>query len=105
MSGTINLGIVRAGGRGGSCRRACEGIAGLRVHAVCDANVEKLEEARQALGATEKYADFDEMLAKSDLNAVLIGTPMHFHATQSIAALKRGVHVLSEVTAAVSIEE
>jgi len=105
MSRTINLGIVGAAGRGGSFKRACEGIPRLRVHAVCDANVEKLEEARQALGATEMYADFDEMLAKSAVNAVLIGTPMHFHAPQSIAALKRGIHVLSEVTAAVSIEE
>lgn len=105
MSETINLGIVGAAGRGGSFKRACDGIPGLRVHAVCDANIEKLEEARQALGATEKYADFDEMLAKSDVQAVLIGTPMHFHAPQAIAALRRGVHVLSEVTAAVSIEE
>jgi predicted dehydrogenase len=35
----------------------------------------------------------------------VIGTPMQFHASQAIAALKRGIHVLSEVTAAVSVDE
>ena len=35
----------------------------------------------------------------------MIGTPMPFHAPQAIAALSQNIHVLSEVTAAVSIEE
>jgi predicted dehydrogenase len=36
---------------------------------------------------------------------VIIGSPMHLHVAQSIAALERGVHVLCEVTAGVTIEE
>jgi predicted dehydrogenase len=39
------------------------------------------------------------------VDAVVIGTPMHFHAPQAIAALQRDIHVLSEVTAAVSLDE
>jgi predicted dehydrogenase len=45
------------------------------------------------------------MLDKSKIDAVVIGTPMHLHASQSIEALKRNIHVLSEVTAGVSIDE
>jgi len=45
------------------------------------------------------------MLEKSDIQAVIIGTPMNFHAPQAIAALNKGIHVLSEVPAAVSIQE
>ena len=45
------------------------------------------------------------MLDRSDVDAVVIGTPMQFHASQAVAALERGVHVLSEVTAGVSLEE
>jgi predicted dehydrogenase len=45
------------------------------------------------------------MIERSDLDVVVIGTPMHFHAPQAIAALERGIHVLSEVTAGVSVEE
>jgi predicted dehydrogenase len=45
------------------------------------------------------------MLERSSLDAVIIATPMQFHASQVIAALERGLHVLSEVPAAVSIQE
>src|SRR5262249_35394387 len=48
--------------------------------------------------------DFDAML-EADLDAVVIATPMHLHVPQSVAALQKGKHVLSEVTAAVSLEE
>jgi predicted dehydrogenase len=100
----LRLGIAGAGGRGGSFKNACEAL-GIRVHAVCDADRTRLDEAAVRLGADEKYIDYDEMLGQSALDAVIIGTPMHLHATQSIAALECGIHVLSEVTAAVSIDE
>jgi predicted dehydrogenase len=43
------------------------------------------------------------MLDKAKLDAVIIGTPMHFHIPQAIAAIARGIHVLSEVSAGVSL--
>ena len=101
----INLGIVGAGGRGGSFKRSIDRMDSVRVHAVCDTNVESLEDAAGRLGASEAYADYDDMLANSNIEAVLVGTPMPYHAAQSIAALERGIHVLSEVPAAVSVEE
>ena len=39
------------------------------------------------------------MLRKAKLDAVIIGTPMHFHVPQAVAAIRRGIHVLSEVPA------
>jgi predicted dehydrogenase len=45
------------------------------------------------------------MLDKAELDAVIIGTPMHLHAPMAIAALERNISVLSEVTAGVSVEE
>src|SRR5881394_1107146 len=106
MSSTnqLRIGIVGAAGRGGSFRTILEPV-GARVYAVCDTRAEMLDQVRERFGAAEAYADYDEMLEKSDLDAVVIGTPMQLHASQSIAALKRGVHVLSEVTAGVSVEE
>lgn len=101
----INIGIAGSGGRGSSFRFACEATGILKIHAVCDTDKEKLERSRVALGATEAYLDYDEMLEKSDIQAVIIGTPMNFHAVQAISALEKGIHVLSEVPAGVSIEE
>lgn len=101
----LKIGIVGACGRGASFKSACDAVPEVKVRAVCDTYVEGLEQARQRLGAEEKYADFGEMLEKCELDAVIVGTPMHFHVPQSIAALDRGLHVLSEVPAGVSVDE
>ncbi len=101
----LNIGIVGAAGRGASFRAAFDAHPLTRIHAVCDVRQDTLEEAARVLGATEMYTDYDEMLATSEIDAVVIGTPMQFHAPQAIAALERNIHVLSEVTAGVSIEE
>ena len=99
----INVGIVGAAGRGASFSAALE-ANGARLGAVCDLNREKLDE-NPAFAAAEKYTDYEEMLEKAALDAVIIGTPQHLHAVQAGLALERGLHVLSEVPAAVSIEE
>lgn len=101
----LNVGIVGAAGRGASFRSALEAHEGARIHAVCDVKEEALDEAAQRLGATQKYVDYEEMLDRGEVDAVVIGTPMHFHVPQAIAALRRDIHVLSEVTAGVSVEE
>jgi len=51
--------------------------------------------AGQSRQACRAYADFRELLEKeNDLDAVKIMTPDHHHATISIAAMKKGLHVL-----------
>ena len=100
----FRFGVVGAAGRGGSFRGALQAI-GAEVHAVCDLNEAELEKAKSDLGARKAFTDFEQMLDEERLDTVLIGTPMQFHVPQSIIALERGVHVLSEVTAGVSIEE
>ncbi len=101
----IKLGIVGVCGRGSTFKKICESIEGLEIHAVCDINKEELEKSKVNLGALESYTDYEEMLEQSNIDAVLVSTPMNLHVPQSIAALKRNLHVFSEVTAGVSIEE
>ncbi|HUU69289.1 MAG TPA: Gfo/Idh/MocA family oxidoreductase [Planctomycetota bacterium] len=100
----FNVGIVGACGRGASFKTACDAL-GVRVHAVSDVNAEALPDAAKRLGADEMFTDYGEMLEKSDLDAVIIGTPMPVHVPQAIGALKRNLHVLSEVPAGVSVDE
>lgn len=47
-------------------------------------------------GARFAYADFDEMLANPEVEAVFIATPNAFHAEQVIAAARSGKHVLCD---------
>ena len=105
MPERIKLGIVGACGRGSTFKNVCDAIEEIDIHAICDTNAEALQSSKDLFGAKEAYVDYEEMLDKSDLDAVLISTPMQFHVPQSIAALKREIHVLSEVTAGISIEE
>ena len=100
----LNVGLVGAVGRGRSFAAGFE-ANGARIHAVCDIQADKLEEAAQRLGADERYTDYAEMLERSDLDAVVVGTPMPLHVPQAVLALDAGLHVLSEVPAAVSIDE
>ncbi|HHX63641.1 MAG TPA: Gfo/Idh/MocA family oxidoreductase, partial [Chloroflexi bacterium] len=102
---SLRIGVVGAAGRGGSFLSAIEAIPGAHIHAVCDIDPQGLQEAAARLGAAEAYIDYEEMLARSAVDAVIIGTPMPLHVPQAIAALQCGVHVLCEVPAGVSIEE
>ncbi len=80
-------------------------MVNVAIHAVCDIDESRLGAVAEKLGAKERYVDYEAMLAQSDLDAVILGTPMHLHVPQAVAALDHNLHVLSEVTAGVSIQE
>ena len=101
----LNVGIAGAGGRGGQLGVVLHAMDGVRVRAVCDVASDSLQATAARLGAAEAYTDYEEMLQKADLDAVVVATPMPLHVPQSISALRRGLHVLNEVPAAVSVEE
>ncbi|HEY3079894.1 MAG TPA: Gfo/Idh/MocA family oxidoreductase [Chloroflexota bacterium] len=91
-------------------KRAQAFVAGLRslddmrVVAFCEADPAVLEQVAERHAIPERHVAYETVLA-SDVDAVVVGTPMQLHVPQAIAALRAGKHVLSEVTAAVSIEE
>jgi predicted dehydrogenase/GNAT superfamily N-acetyltransferase len=100
----LRLGVVGACGRGGSFSAVCRALPGVEVTAVCDTNEADLPGAAQEYGAAA-FTDLGAMLAASVVDAVVIATPMPCHAPQAVQALEAGVHVLSEVPAAVSLDE
>jgi hypothetical protein len=53
------------------------------------------ERAADKFSGVKAYADFRELLAKEDIDAVKIMTPDHLHATIAIAAMKKGRHVIT----------
>ncbi|MCE5326164.1 MAG: Gfo/Idh/MocA family oxidoreductase [Planctomycetaceae bacterium] len=101
----LNVAVVGSCGRGASFKAACDATGIVRIHAICDTNAQALDESAKWFGAAEKYTDYDTMLDKSELDAVIIGTPMQFHIPQALAAVKKGLHAISEVPAGVNIDE
>ncbi len=100
-----NVGVVGAAARGSSFAQALAQTGFFRCQAVCDIDESGLRIIQNATGALESFLDYADMLAKADIQAVFIGTPMPLHATMAIAALERGLHVLCEVTPAISVAE
>ncbi|MGO4291337.1 Gfo/Idh/MocA family oxidoreductase [Chitinophaga sp. RAB17] len=87
-------------------------VAPVKVIALCDADKNMLQEAgemvrkRQASGATPRlYTDYRKLLSENELDIVLIGTPDHWHALQTIAALQAGAHVYVQKPISVDVIE
>ena len=75
------------------------------VVALCDMNSESLEQNGKDFNLPdnclfEKYDDF----INSDIDIVVLGTPIPFHAEQTIKAMEMDKHILCEVTASNTIE-
>ena len=103
----MKVGIVGIG-RGLCLRDGLEHSGAFRVIAACDLDPKQTDAVRtkpEYQNITEVHDDYREMLDRSELDAVIVATPMDLHVPMSIAALERGLHVISEVTAGVSIEQ
>ena len=75
------------------------------ITAICDLNQQSLREAARELKLSDSqcFTDYDQFI-ESDIDVVVIGTPIPFHAEQVVKAIKAGKHVFSEVTAAHTLE-
>jgi predicted dehydrogenase len=97
----LRIGI--AGRRGAAFYAGLRAIPDVRIEALCDLDSEWLAAEAQAQGVPRTFTRFVEMLDHVD--AVVVATPMQVHAAQSVLALEAGKSVLSEVTAAVNLDE
>lgn len=72
----------------------------MRVVAVCSTEPHEIEWAKGNEEYNEfsisVYSDYDEMLGHAGLKAVWIATSTDVHSTQSISAIKKGIHVMCE---------
>jgi len=73
--------------------------------AVCDLTVQRAKDCARLFGAKEVYADYHEMLAKADIDAVWILTGPGTHKAFTIAAAEAGKHVLLQKPMATDKED
>ncbi len=83
----LRLGFIGTGNRGGQLLEPCLGMEDVEVTAVCDVYKPHLEKWRKKIGGTVFHTgDFREVLQREDVDAVVIATPDHWHALQTILA-------------------
>ncbi|MEO5682317.1 MAG: Gfo/Idh/MocA family oxidoreductase [Chitinophagaceae bacterium] len=115
-SDRINLGFIGTGKQGRGLLKSFADKA--QIVAGADVDTKKLELFQTLLQKTyatatgkndytgfKSYADFRELLQRKDIDAVVIATPDHWHAVQTIMAANAGKHVYCEKPLAHSIEE
>ncbi len=80
-------------------------VPGAELVAANSPVADELAWAREALGVRKLYADYAEMLADPDIEAVFLATPTTEHASQIVAALEAGKHVFSEKPTSLDLED
>ena len=106
----VNLGLIGCKQRGYRVLRQHLGIEGVNCVALCDIDETVLAEKRQALekdyGQRPKvYRDFRKMLEQPDIDAVIIGTPDHWHCLPMVYACQAEKDVYVEKPLANTIAE
>ena len=91
----MKVGILGGGNISDTHARAALGIPGVEIAAVYGPNREKTAKLAQSYGGVV-YDTVEALLDHRPLDIVAIGSPSGLHADQAIAAIGRGLHVLSE---------
>ena len=112
LKGPVRGGPVRVGfiGIGGQGRTLLSNVdpAFADVRALCDINPASLKRADEVLARSKQppaphYAEWQEMLEKEDIEAVIMAPPLWAHAELTAGCLEAGKHVLCEKPIALSV--
>lgn len=90
-SDRISLGIIGVNGMGQSNLANCARHADVVVTAICDVSQERREKVlAKHKNTAAGYDDYRELLARKDVDAVIIATTPHWHALMAIDAARAG---------------
>jgi len=103
----IKVGVIGYGGAFNMGRSHLQDMqkAGMTPRAVAEPDAARLAVAAQDFPGIQAYASVDELLAKSDVNLVVIITPHNTHATLALKCLRAGRHVVCEKPIAITTKE
>ena len=106
MPDKLRIGYIGTGGIANfQVQKLLERRKDVEVVAGCDVSAEAVKKFAEAFKVPQTFSDYNEMLAKAELDAVSVCTPNFMHKDPTIAALKAGKHVLVEKPMAMSAEE
>ena len=107
----INIGMIGVGGRGSGHLRALnqrkEMKGDVNIVAISDIYSKRIDPALEAANLTQRelHRDYHDLLARSDVDGVVIATPDHWHAPMTLDALDAGKDVYIEKPVTLTIAE
>ncbi len=101
----VRLALVGCGGRGRYVSGFAKENPNAQFVATADVYLPNAEAAGKQLGATDAVQDFRRLLDRKDIDAIIVGTPDHWHASVAVLAAEAGKDVYVEKPLAYSIAE
>ena len=106
----LRLGVIGVGWYGMVDAKAALKVGGVEVVSVCDVDSEHLNAAADNIEKLQgkrpqTFKNYEELLDSKGLDAVVIGSPPHWHALQCIAAVERGLDVYCEKPVSYDVRE
>ncbi|AEL24087.1 Gfo/Idh/MocA family protein [Cyclobacterium marinum] len=102
----LKIALIGAGIMGSQDMNTALKHDNVSIVAVCDLYDGRLDDAKEKWGQHLFLTkDYKEILKRKDIDAVLIGTPDHWHKQISIDAMKAGKHVYCEKPMVHSVDE
>jgi predicted dehydrogenase len=101
----LDIAVVGCGYWGPNLARNLSALTDCQVSVVCDADPARLTHMKKLHPGVETCSSFDELLGRSDVDAVVIATPTRMHYPMARKVLASGRHVLVEKPMAGSTQE
>jgi predicted dehydrogenase len=101
----IRVGLIGYGYWGPNLARNIAETPGLTLAAVADSRAERLALIQQRYASAVPFLDAEAMMARDDIDAVVVATPLSTHVAFARAALERGKHVLVEKPLAPTVRD
>jgi predicted dehydrogenase len=93
----IQIALIGAGGQGMGDTKVALRVPGVKLVAVADCYNGRLEHSKELWGGDLfTTRDYNEILARKDIDAVIVGTPDHWHKQAAVDAMKAGKDVYCE---------
>ena len=103
---TIRVGVIGAGGNTTSRHiPGLQAIEGVEIVGVCNRSQESSQRVADQFGIPKTYGGWQEAIADTDTNAIVIGTWPYMHCRATIAALEADKHVMCEARMAMNARE
>lgn len=101
-SNRINIGVVGTGGQAGGLTENAIKHENTRIVALCDVDQNRLNAGKKKVDdyygdtACTTHEDYRDLLARDDIDAVIVATPDHWHALVCVEAARRGKDIYCE---------
>src|ERR1044072_4584375 len=92
----IGLGVIGTGGRGTYVKSLFQKNADVEGRALCDGYPERFQEEVATAPSAKTFGDHRKLLEMTEVDAVLIGSPDHWHKDHAVDSMTAGKDVYSE---------